>query len=181
MFCPYGKRVSTQPHSHPRKLLTVPINYPHRIFLRHLRLGPTQPNFDWSNSQRSVFKSPCSDTLIHANTSKDRQYLELSASVEAPARELPNSVAGPAINSQANVGANGLMVERQAPQPPTPPQQQRGRMGIFPVNFIVCSLYVYLLHVLTSWWCSGTSSGTHNRVGGRRTARSRRILAGSQF
>jgi signal transducing adaptor molecule len=59
--------------------------------------------------------------------------------------------------------------------------QIRGRTGIFPVNYVVRSLHVCLLSVLTFWRCSGTSSGTHNnRVGSRSTARSHRVLTSGQ-
>ena len=53
-----------------------------------------------SNPQRAVAKSPHGDLLIRANTNT-----------------------GPAIKSQANVGTNGPVVERRAPQPPTAPKK----------------------------------------------------------
>jgi p21-activated kinase 1 len=81
------------------------------------------PNLNRSNSQQSVPKSPHSDTLIRANTTKDRHYLAPPASVEAPIQESSNSwIADLASKSQATVVANGP-VERQVSQPPTPPQQ----------------------------------------------------------
>ena len=66
-----------------------------------------------------------SDTLVHANTTKDQRSLGLPASVKASAQESPNSSALDfAIKSQATVGVNSPVTERQAPQPPTVPQQQ---------------------------------------------------------
>jgi p21-activated kinase 1 len=82
------------------------------------------PNVDRSNSQQSVPKSPQSDTLIRANTTKDRRYLAPSAAVEAPVRESPSSwIANPISNSQATVVANSQVAERQVSQHPTPPRQ----------------------------------------------------------
>ncbi len=52
---------------------------------------PAQPNFDRSNSQRSVPKPPHSDTLIRADTTKDQRPPGPPASVKASARESPNS------------------------------------------------------------------------------------------
>jgi hypothetical protein len=83
-----------------------------------------QPNLDESNGQQSVPKPPRSDTLVPTNTTKDRHYSVPPASVEAPARELPNSsIADLALKSQATVTAN-VTVERRVPQPPTIPQRR---------------------------------------------------------
>ena len=70
----------------------------------HSALSPSrsaQPNFDQSNPQRAVAKSLHGDLLIRANTNT-----------------------GPAMKSQANVGTNGPVVERPAPQPPTALKKQ---------------------------------------------------------
>ena len=85
---------------------------------------PADSNLDQSNSQQPVPRSPHSDILIHANTTKDRHYLAPSAYVEAPVRESPSSrIADPSSKSQAIVAANGPGAEHQVSQPPTPPQQ----------------------------------------------------------
>ena len=81
-------------------------------------------NLGRSNSQQPVPRSPHSDILIHANTTKDRHYLAPSAYVEAPVRESPSSrIADPSSKSQAIVAANGPGAEHQVSQRPTPPQQ----------------------------------------------------------
>jgi p21-activated kinase 1 len=102
---------------------------------RAYRSAPTPPQsaqlkFDLLNPQRLVPrplpKPPRSDsdTLVCANTTKDRRSPGPPASVKATARESPNSSAGDlAMKSQATVGVNGTVAERRA-QPPTAPQQQ---------------------------------------------------------
>ena len=86
---------------------------------------PAQPNLDRSNSQRSVPKQPRNDTLVRANTTKDRRSPGPPPSVKASVRESPNaSAADLAAKSQPAVAVNGPVAERRAPQPPTAPQQQ---------------------------------------------------------
>ena len=86
---------------------------------------PAQPNLDRSNSQRTVSKPPRNDTLVRANTTKDRRSPGPPASVKASTRESPNSsTADLALKSQATVATNGPVAERRAPQPPATPQQQ---------------------------------------------------------
>ncbi|KAH9990611.1 kinase-like domain-containing protein [Russula vinacea] len=86
---------------------------------------PAQPNLDRSNSQRSVPKQPRNDTLVRANTTKDRRSPGPPPSVKASVRESPNaSAADLAAKSQPAAAVNGPVAERRAPQPPTAPQQQ---------------------------------------------------------
>ena len=86
---------------------------------------PAQPNLDRANSQRSIPKQPRSDTLVRANTTKDRRSPGPPPSVKASVRESPNaSAADLAVKSQPTVAVNGPVAERRAPQPPTAPQQQ---------------------------------------------------------
>ncbi|KAN0121079.1 Protein kinase-like domain containing protein [Russula decolorans] len=86
---------------------------------------PAQPNLDRSNSQRSVPKPSRSDTIVRANTTKDRRSPGPPTSVKVSARESPNSsTADLALKSQPTVAANGPVAERRAPQPPAAPQQQ---------------------------------------------------------
>jgi p21-activated kinase 1 len=124
-----SKRLGTSP---PKKAHSA--GGPHAVSTSHppasYRPAPTppqpaQPNLDRSNSQRSVPKTPRSDTLVRANTTKDRRSPGPPASVKASARESPNSSAADlALKSQATAAANGPVAERRAPQPPAAPQQQ---------------------------------------------------------
>jgi p21-activated kinase 1 len=91
---------------------------------------PAQPNLDRSNSQRTISKPPRSDTLVRANTTKDRRSPGPPASVKASVRESPNSSAADlALKSQPTVATNGPVAERRAPQPPAAPQQQSGAVA----------------------------------------------------
>jgi p21-activated kinase 1 len=85
-----------------------------------------QPNLDRSNSQRTAPKPPRGETLIRANTTKDRRSPVPPAAPKAPARESPNaSTADLASKSQvqATTAVNPPVAERRAPQPPAAPQQ----------------------------------------------------------
>jgi len=86
---------------------------------------PVQPNLDRSTSQRTVSKPPRNDTLVRANTTRDRRSPAPPAAVRAPARESPNaSTADLPSKSQSTTAVNTPVAERRAPQPPTAPQQQ---------------------------------------------------------
>ncbi|KAH9992742.1 kinase-like domain-containing protein [Russula compacta] len=85
---------------------------------------PAQPNLDRSNSQRSVPKQPRNDTLVRANTTKDRRSPAPPAVVKPSARESPNSsTADLALLSQTSTAVNVPVAERRAPQPPAAAQQ----------------------------------------------------------
>ena len=91
---------------------------------------PAQPNLDRSNSQRTISKPPRSDTLVRANTTKDRRSPGPPASVKASVRESPNSSAADlTLKSQPTVTTNGPVAERRAPQPPAASQQPRGAVA----------------------------------------------------
>ena len=92
---------------------------------------PAQPNLDRSNSQRTISKPPRSDTLVRANTTKDRRSPGPPASVKASVRESPNSSAADlALKSQpTTVTTNGPVAERRAPQPPAALQQPSGAVA----------------------------------------------------
>jgi hypothetical protein len=97
---------------------------------------PAQPNFDRSNPQLSVPKPPHGDTLVHANTTKDRRSPGPPASVKASARESPNSsTVDPALKSPATATANGPVAERRAPQPPAAPQQHSAAVASLTKTF----------------------------------------------
>lgn len=86
---------------------------------------PAQPNLDRSNSQRSVPKQQRNDTLVRANTTKDRRSPAPPAVVKPSARESPSSsTADLALKSQVTTAANAPVAERRAPQPPAAAQQQ---------------------------------------------------------
>jgi len=85
---------------------------------------PAQPNLDRSTSQRSVPKSVRNDTLVRANTTKDRRSPAPTAAAKASARESPSSsTADLALKSQSTTAVNTPVAERRAPQPPAAPQQ----------------------------------------------------------
>ena len=91
---------------------------------------PAQPNLDRSNSQRTVPKQPRSDTLVRANTTKDRRSPGPPASAKASVRESPNSSAADlALKSQPTVTTSVPVAERRAPQAPAAPQQQSGAVA----------------------------------------------------
>ncbi|KAI0306021.1 kinase-like domain-containing protein [Multifurca ochricompacta] len=86
---------------------------------------PAQPNLDRSSSQRAAPKSSRNDTLVRANTTKDRRSPAPPGAVKAPARDSPNSsTADLASKSQATTTVNAPVAERRAPQPPVASQQQ---------------------------------------------------------
>ncbi|KAI0299266.1 hypothetical protein BC826DRAFT_1102819 [Russula brevipes] len=86
---------------------------------------PAQPNLDRSSSQRTISKAQRNDTLVRANTTKDRRSPAPPATVKASTRESPSSsTADLALKSQATTAVNAPVAERRAPAPPAAPQQQ---------------------------------------------------------
>ncbi|KAI0299245.1 kinase-like domain-containing protein [Russula brevipes] len=86
---------------------------------------PAQPNLNRANSQRTVSNAQRNDTLIRANTSKDRHSPAPSATVKLSTREPPSSsTADLALKSQATAVVYAPVLERRAPPPPAAPQEQ---------------------------------------------------------
>ncbi|KAI0299265.1 kinase-like domain-containing protein [Russula brevipes] len=80
---------------------------------------PAQPNLDRSSSQRTISKAQRNDTLVRANTTKDRRSPAPPTTVKASTRESPSSsTADLALKSQATTAVNAPVAERRAPAPP---------------------------------------------------------------
>ncbi|KAI0299264.1 kinase-like domain-containing protein [Russula brevipes] len=85
---------------------------------------PTRPSLS-PPKQRTISKAQHNDTLVRANTTKDRRSPAPPATVKASTRESPSSsTADLALKSQATTAVNAPVAERRAPAPPAAPQQQ---------------------------------------------------------